>query len=234
MTLTETPALLPSYWFRDMPADLAARLEALASSRVLKPGEYLYRVGEPAEGFYRVLRGRLRLGATLGAREYTIAHVGPGDWLGEVPLLDGQPHGSDAQAVGEAEVRVVPRRRLEALLEQEPALYRHFARRLAIAMRLSVSYYGDLATLPLPARLAKRLLELAAQYGEPEGAGVRIDLRLPQQLLADMLVTSRQSLSKELKAWENRGWIAMKYNTLILQQPEALRTLLRQQELQGG
>ena len=232
MTVTETPALFPSHWFREMPPVLAEQLAALGLRRSLKAGEFLYRMGGTAEGFYRIDGGRLRLGATLGSREFTIAYVGPGDWLGEVPLLDGLPHASDAQAVNACELLLVPKRRLEELLEREPGLYRHFARRLAFAMRLSVAYYGDLAALPLSARLAKRLLELAVQYGEPEGEGVRIGLRLPQQLLADMMATSRQSISKELKAWEAKGWIAMKYNTLILRQPEALRSLLRG-ELQG-
>ncbi|HSW11741.1 MAG TPA: Crp/Fnr family transcriptional regulator, partial [Solimonas sp.] len=147
------------------------------------------------------------------------------------PLLDGLPHGSDAEAVVDSELLLVPKHRLEALLEREPGLYRHFAKRLAFAMRLSVGYYGDLAALPLPARLAKRLLELSATHGQPEGESVRIDLRLPQQLLADMMATSRQSISKELKAWEARGWIALKYNTLTLLQPQALRQLLRTAEL---
>ncbi|MGH8429398.1 MAG: Crp/Fnr family transcriptional regulator, partial [Solimonas sp.] len=130
-----------------------------------------------------------------------------------------------------AEIHVVPKRELEALLARQPELYRHFARRLAYAMRLAVSYYRDLASLPLPARLAKRLLELAAIYGEPTERGVRIGLRLPQQVLAGMVAASRQSISKELKAWEARGWIGLSYNTLVLQQPEALRQLLRLAEL---
>lgn len=233
MTVTHPPALFPSHWFREMPPVLADQLAGLGLRRVLRPGEYLYRMGESAEGFYRIDGGRLRLGASTGLRDITIAYVGPGDWLGEVPLLDGLPHASDAQAVDDCELLLIPKHRLEALLEREPVLYRHFARRLAFAMRLSVAYYGDLASLSLPARLAKRLLELAVQYGEPEGEAVRIGLRLPQQLLADMMATSRQSISKELKAWEAKGWIAMKYNTLILQQPEALRALLSG-ELRGG
>jgi CRP/FNR family cyclic AMP-dependent transcriptional regulator len=227
MSLTEVPALFPSHWFQEMPGPLAEQLGALGQVRRLKAGEYLYRAGETAEGFYRIDSGRLRLGAEFALRDFTIAYIGPGDWLGEVPLLDGLPHSSDAQAVSDSELLLIPKRRLEELLDREPVLYKHFARRLAFAMRLSVSYYGDLAALPLPARLAKRLLELAAQYGEPDGEGIRIGLRLPQQLLADMMATSRQSISKELKAWETQGWIAMKYNTLILCRPEALRLLIK-------
>ncbi|WP_162932210.1 Crp/Fnr family transcriptional regulator [Solimonas sp. K1W22B-7] len=234
MTITETPALFPSHWFREMPPEFAALLAGLGLRRSLQAGEYLYRVGAAAEGFYRLDRGRLRLGATHGLREFTIAYVDPGDWVGEVPLLDGLPHASDAQATDDSELLMVPKRRFEDLLEREPGLHRHFSRRLAFAMRLSVSYYGDLAALPLPARLAKRLLELAAQYGERGDGGLRIGLRLPQQLLADMMATSRQSISKELKAWEARGWIAMKYNTLILQQPEALRQLVLSGERGDG
>lgn len=78
--------------------------------------------------------------------------------------------------------------------------------------------------------MAKRLLELGAVYGEPVENGTRIGLRLPQELLAGMLATSRQSINKELKIWEARGWIAVKYNTIVLSQPEALRKLLLEAE----
>ncbi len=227
MNFTDPPALLPGNWFQQMPAELAEQLQALGQRRSLKTGAYLYRSGETCEGFYRVDRGRLRLSAVFALRDYTIAHLGPGDWMGEVPLLDGLPHGSDAQAVSDSDILMIPRHRFDALLEREPVLYRHFARRLAMAMRLSIAYYGDLAALSLPARLAKRVLELAAQHGERDGERVRIGLRLPKQLLADMMATSRQSVSKELNAWEKQGWITMKYNTVILCQPDALKALIQ-------
>lgn len=225
MPISQIPALFPSHWFRELPAAFAERLNVLSVCRSLHGGEYLYQVGNTSEGFYRVSAGRLRLGTTLNGREFTIAYANPGDWFGEVPILDGLPHAADAQAVGDSELLMVPKRHLEALLENEPELYRHFARRLAFAMRLSTAYYSDLAALPLPARLAKRLLELSAVYGEPVDEGVRIALRLPQELLAGMMATSRQSINKELKVWEARGWIAMKYNTIVLCQSEALRQL---------
>jgi CRP-like cAMP-binding protein len=230
MSVTEMPALFPGHWFREMPAPLAQQLAELAHRRPLRNGDYVYRMGEPAEGLYQLVKGRLRLGATLSSRQFTIAYADSGDWIGEVPLLDGLPHATDAVAISDGEILVVPKRQLEILLERQPELYQYFARRLAFAMRLAVGYYADLASLPLPARMAKRLLELGAVYGEPVENGTRIGLRLPQEVLAGMLATSRQSINKELKIWEARGWIAVKYNTIVLSQPEALRKLLLEAE----
>jgi len=234
MSITEMPPLFPAHWFNEMPAEFVAQLQAVGLRRSLRNGDFLYRMGEPAVGLYYLRKGRLRLGATLNAREFSIAYVDPGGWVGEVPLLDGLPHASDAVAIDDCEVLLIPKRDLDALLAREPGLYRHFALRLARAMRLAVGYYGDLASLPLPARLAKRLLELAASFGEPAGGGTRIKLRLPQEVLAGMMATSRQSLSKVLKAWEANGWIAIKYNTLTVLQPRALEQLLRVADQDGG
>ncbi|HSW13465.1 MAG TPA: cyclic nucleotide-binding domain-containing protein, partial [Solimonas sp.] len=79
MTLTDAPALFPANWFREMPAAFAEPLRALALRRSLKAGEYLYRMGGAAEGFYEIISGRMRLGATRGGRDYTIAYANAGD-----------------------------------------------------------------------------------------------------------------------------------------------------------
>ena len=77
-------------------------------------------------------------------------------------------------------------------------------------------------SLPLAARLGKRLLELAQVYGVEREEGRLIDLPLPQDDLANMLGATRQSVSKQLKAWEQRGWIALRYRHVAIRDSGAL------------
>ena len=87
----------------------------------------------------------------------------------------------------------------------------------------------DIARLPLEARLAKRLLQVAQGYGEqdltPSDAAQPRRLRLPQEQLALMMGVSRQTVNKALKSLEAQGLVALRYGGIELLDPRALAAL---------
>jgi CRP-like cAMP-binding protein len=213
--------------FLDLPAEAAAQFAALATRRQLADGEMLYARRDPAEALYGLIRGRIRLSNVApDGREVLMALFEPGDWVGELSLFDGLPRTHDAVAMGEAELFVLPRPRLLALLDAEPRLYRHFAARLARQLRLALSYIDDAVFLPLGLRLAKRLLQLAKVYGQDTPQGLLLDLHLPQEDLGRMLGASRQSVSKELKQWEKQGLLALDYGRVVIRDVAALKRMI--------
>lgn len=213
--------------FLELPPDAAAQFASLAGRRRLADGELLYARGDAAEALFGLARGRIRLSnVDPDGREVLVMLFEPGDWVGEVSLFDGLPRTHDAHAVGECEVYVLPKERLLALLDAEPRLYRYFAARLARALRWALSYIDDAVFLPLSARLARRLLDLSRVYGENTALGRRLDLHLTQEDLGRMLGASRQSVSKELKRWEARGWIALEYGKVLIRDEAALQGLI--------
>ena len=215
--------------FIDLPAETAAQFASLASRRRLAAGERLYSRGDPAEALYGLIRGRIRLSNVAeDGREVLVTLFEPGDWIGEVSLFDGQPRTHDAVAVNEAEVFVLPKARLLGLLDAQPLLYRHFAARLARQLRLALSWIDDAVFLPLSLRVARRLLQLARVYGQDTERGLLLDLHLPQEDLGRMLGASRQSVSKELKQMEARGWIALEYGKVLIRDVGALRRLVQE------
>lgn len=221
--MRDSPALSADPWLRDLSPELVARLQAMSVRRALRDGERLYARGDAAEGLYGVVRGRIRLSVpTANGREMLFVLFEPGSWFGEVSMFDGEPRPQDAHAVGDSEILLLPRTRFLALLDQQPELYRGFTRLLCRKLRTVLEYVEDALTLPLAARLGKRLLELARVYGVDEAEGRLIDLALPQDDLASMLGATRQSVSKQLKAWEQRGWIALRYRHVVMRDAAAL------------
>lgn len=220
-------------WLRDLPPEVVAQLTAMSSRKRLRDGELLYARGDAAEGLYGVVHGRIRISVSEpDGREVLLALFEPGSWFGEVSMFDGQPRPQDAHAVGDTEVMLLPRARFLALLDQRPELYRAFAKLLCRRLRTVLDFIEDTLALPLAARLGKRLLELSRTYGVAQGDGVLIDLHLPQDDLARMLGATRQSVSKELKAWEAQGLIQVKYSRVVLLAPQAMGELV--QRLSGG
>lgn len=214
-------------WLRDLPPEVTALLASMSLRKRLRHGELLYARGAEADGLYGVVSGRIRISLThADGREVLLTWFEPGSWFGEVSMFDASPRPQDAHAVGDTEVMLLPRAKFMALLDQHHELYRAFAKLLCRRLRMSLDFVEDMMTLPLSARLAKRLLELAGVYGSAtQGAGVAIDLHLPQEDLARMIGATRQSVSKELNAWEARGLIRVEYSRITLLDSERVRAL---------
>jgi CRP-like cAMP-binding protein len=82
-------------------------------------GSPVFEQGSPADGLYIVVSGSVRV---LGDGGAELSVLGPGDFFGEVSLLDGSPHGQTIVAVEDAELLVVAKERFDDLLAGDAEL----------------------------------------------------------------------------------------------------------------
>lgn len=222
----ETPAwrqvLMADTWFAQCPAELRDALWRLARVQRLGHGEALFERGQAAEGLACVLEGALRIGAVQGdGRATLLAFVEPGQWFGEISLIDGRPRTHDAVADGPTVLLQVPQAALRAWLAEHPAHWQAIAQLACGKLRMLFGVLEDIASLPLEARLAKRLWLEAHGWAGRNGPP-RTLLRLPQEQLALMLGVSRQSTNKALRALESRGLLSLRYGSIELNDLAAL------------
>jgi CRP/FNR family transcriptional regulator, cyclic AMP receptor protein len=94
-------------------------LASLSKERSYKPGEVLFREGDPGDSMYIVLDGRVRIGKHIpGAGEEALAFMGRGDYFGEMALIDNAPRSAEATAHDQgAVVLEIPREVLEGILD---------------------------------------------------------------------------------------------------------------------
>ena len=83
----------------------------------------------------------------------------------------------------------------------------------------------ELALFDLPARLARVLLKLAGDYGRPGAGGTRIDMKLSQRDLSNLVASSRESVNKQLRAWRETGVVDMADGFIVLCEPAELTRL---------
>ncbi|HYZ24934.1 MAG TPA: helix-turn-helix domain-containing protein, partial [Rhodopila sp.] len=76
-----------------------------------------------------------------------------------------------------------------------------------------------------PSRVARGILRLAATFGRKEGAALRIDIRLSQQQLGNLIGISRESVNKYLMEWSRAGYLAMDHGVITIKDQEALSDL---------
>ena len=80
--------------------------------------------------------------------------------------------------------------------------------------------------LDIPRRLAKRLLSLIDEYGRPDDGAIKLDIKLYQDDLADMLGSTRESVSKAVGTLESQGAITYKRGAITILDPSILKTLV--------
>jgi CRP/FNR family cyclic AMP-dependent transcriptional regulator len=219
------PVLQADLWFSRCPAELQEALLRLARPVQVAPGQAVFTRGQPPAGLCCVLQGALRVGAVQAdGSESVLAFIEPGQWFGEISLIDGRPRTHDAVADGATQVLLVPQAALLAWLQAHPAHWRPIAELACTKLRMLFGVLEDIALLPLEGRLAKRLWLVAHGYGGRNGPPRQL-LRMPQEQLALMLGVSRQSTNKALRALEARGLIAQHYGGIELLDLPALATL---------
>ena len=120
--------------------------------------------------------------------------------FGELGLFDDVPRSADARALTDSQVVVLEFTPVRAVLEANPELLWIIVRLLARRLRATDEALADAVFLDVPARVAKRLLELA-------GGAAEFTLPVTQEELAAMVGASRERVNKALALFTRLGWI---------------------------
>jgi CRP-like cAMP-binding protein len=200
----------------------------LTTTRHLREGEILFRKGDPGRQLYGVIEGRLKIYSSgADGKEVVFGLSDPGDVTGEIALLDSEPRSATVVALAATELLTLDRRDFLPFLERHPRVAIRLAEILAERLRRLSELTEDSVLLALRARLAKKLMALARSYGRQTTEGTRIDLKLSQQALGDMVGTSRESINKQLRAWTQQGLLQSQRGFITLRRPRELESLAR-------
>ncbi|RZL61476.1 MAG: Crp/Fnr family transcriptional regulator [Variovorax sp.] len=215
-------------WFAAMPRPQREALLGAAELVHVQRHAMVFRQGDPLQaaggGFYGLAAGHIKV-STLrqDGREAILAMLEPGNWFGEITLIDGSPRTHDATALSALDLLVVPP---EAFVQQmrDVVFANAMSALLAARVRALYSMMEDATLRGLRARVARRLLSLA-RGDATQSTELRLCVRLPQEALAMMLGITRQTLSKELNALAQDGVISLGYGRIELRSLDALHRL---------
>ncbi|RJF98472.1 Crp/Fnr family transcriptional regulator [Noviherbaspirillum saxi] len=212
--------------FSDDVIDVAAACGTLRSA---EDGTLIHARGAEADGFYTIASGAVRFTrATADGQSTTIAVLDAPNCFGEISLFDGLPRTHDGHASGPTILLFHAKTDFKRLLARYPSIYERFAKVLSMRLRATFDLVEEAVVAPLTQRLARRLLELAHIKPSPLNAAVDArgrEVPLTQEELGHLLGKSRQSISKQLHAWEQNGLIKTKYGRISIRQPEVLASL---------
>jgi CRP-like cAMP-binding protein len=192
-------------------------------SRRLRLGHHqlLYRQDMPAQHFFFVLSGRLRLyRLDSSGIDRTLDSIAAGGCVAEV-MIYAEParYACFAEALKASEVLMIPVRTYQTLLEASPvyaqAVLRHYAQR-------AVSRLNDLEIMTIQSareRLVRYLIDLLPNGAEQAG---ELELPLPKCLVASRLAMQPETLSRILAELKSRGLLLINRNRLVIPHPQKL------------
>ena len=193
-----------------LPAAVQDALLKMAWHKKLERGSSLFHKGSMPDALFGVVQGELRVSAVAAdGRQMVVSLLETGHWFGEVSLLIGRERVYDVTALQPTEVAVVEAADFHKLIAAYPEVHLAFTRLVCYRLRQALSWIDDVMLMPLSARLARRLAILA-----PNPRDERTVLSVTQEDLAAMLGASRQSINRQLKQWEAKGTIALKYRAI--------------------
>lgn len=224
-TLCHTSAMAASdsTFLGSITDEARATLGSLGTWQILRPRQPVLLQGERARRLAVVHRGLVKVeAAERGGRPSVLAIRGPGELVGELAVLDGEPRSASAITLRASEVQFVTEAEFLQLVRAHPEIGLVIIRMLAARLR-----EADLArihmTEAVPTRLARALLELASDSAELAQEGpVTVRLPITQDELASMLASSRDAVAKALRTWRDQGLITTGRGTITLLDPAAL------------
>lgn len=215
--------LAASPFFKSLPSPLLERLAARGRLEYFSSGTGIFEQGAPATHFFLLVSGRVALQQSGEDGNQTILRfLGPGDVFAGVAVLPEAVYPATAEAVERSGTLAWEHSFVNQLAQTE-ANFAYALLGIAFARLNNVqSRMREMAFERTERRIALTITRLTGQMGTETDEGIRIDLRLTRQMLADMAGTTLFSASRILSRWEKDGLIRSTQGTIIVLEPHRL------------
>ncbi len=196
--------LLEVDFFSALPRTEAEELARHSEHRKYSDGNRVYSQGDRLPGVLVVVRGALKVFRTDGRGHIQVLEfLRPGQCVGEVPVFDGSPIASSAEAHGETELWLIPGAPLRDMAHRRPEVAEGLMRHFAAKVRHLVGLVEALSLHSVPERVAQTILEYQAHHPER----MVVEFEETQEELAQCVGASREAFSRALRLLSDLGLI---------------------------
>jgi CRP/FNR family cyclic AMP-dependent transcriptional regulator len=212
------PALRRVPLFAELSDADIASLAELARERMYPKSSVILFEDDPGDALYVVVTGQVKV-VLIGedGREVILSVLHDGDFFGEMALIDDEPRSAHVIAMEDSNLLVLRREDFQQRLREAPAVSVGLLRALSRRLREADQKIGGLVLLDVHGRVAKLLLQMA-----DENDGVRITRRLTHHTIAQMVGSSRETVSRTIRELAERGLIDVTRKAITIRNRQAL------------
>jgi CRP-like cAMP-binding protein len=212
--------------FGDLPAPVVQKLSETVELREVRRRQVIYLPGDPGASVFFVNGGRVKISkVTRDGKELTLAYRGPGEIFGELCMLEGGPREEMAEAMENAMITELTRDEFEKIVQQNGMLGYRLTKAMLQRRREVENKVEQLLFKDVNAKLAELLLRLGNEYGVQSGRGTLVALKITHQEMANLIGSTRETVSLTLSMFKKKGLIQTDGRKVIISDREGLRAL---------
>jgi CRP/FNR family transcriptional regulator, cyclic AMP receptor protein len=194
------------------------RFAELTREKFYPRGSVILFENDPGDSLFVVRQGRVKV-VLIGedGREVILGVLGVGEHFGELSLIDDRPRSAHVIAMDDSHLLVLRREDFRKRVESSPAVAWSLLTEMSRRLRRADEKIGGLVLLDVPGRIARLLLDLAA-----EGGGDTIEKALTHQTIAQMIGASRETVSRAMKDFQDANWVTVERRRITISDRVAL------------
>ncbi|MGF1501547.1 MAG: Crp/Fnr family transcriptional regulator [Paracoccaceae bacterium] len=174
-----------------------------AARKVFEKDTLIFAYGEPGNSMMLIDTGRVEISVTTEqGRKCVLGHMGPGELVGELAMLDGGTRSADVTAVVITTGLLVTFNDFRSFLKTNPEIMLSLLQGLTAKIRNANALVEDRAQKDASARLARCVLRLAQKWGKPtDGGGIYIRQTFSQSDIGELASLARENVNRRFRSW---------------------------------
>ncbi len=209
--------------FERLSDDQIRRVESCSRVRKFDRNCPVYLPADESDAVYLLASGRIKIcHLTTDGKESILTFIEPGELFGELAIFDPGPRDEYVEAIEPSTVVLIPREAMQQLVEEHPNVSLGITKLFGLRRKRIERRLKQLLYLSNRERLTHLLLELAEQYGTPNGDGIVLSIKLSHQDLASVIGSTRETVTVVLGQLQVEGVVKLGRQRIVLLKPERL------------
>jgi len=205
-------------------ADLV-RVDQMCEIVKFRRAEMIFSESSPGACLYVVMSGRVKIfGSSSQGRSKTFAFLEPGDFFGEMSLIDEEVRSASASALEDTVLIMLKGEDYRKLILSRPTIGLAVLKTLSSRLRRANKEIEALSFNNVLGRIAQIILDLGERYGKKVDEGIRIEMPLSHKELAEMAGTAREVISRVVSRFKRIGCIQIFENRILITDRDKLKS----------
>jgi CRP/FNR family transcriptional regulator len=209
--------------FATLSEDEFKSLKDIFQVKAYRKNQVIFLEEETGNYMYIILSGKVKVTKSTAAGKETILAIHQaGDFFGEMALLDGKTSPATVSAMEDSKVATIYHHDFQRLLMANEKVVRQIIRVLCSRLRQVWAQVQNLSYGTADDRIRAGILQLSRKHGVQDARGIIINLKITHQELAELVGTSRETVTRTLARLKKKGILQLENRRIIVLKPREL------------
>lgn len=214
--------------FLDLSPEIKESIMDSSSRKKYKKGEIIFTPGDYFNYLFVVNKGRVKLSKTSAmGKEQILRILEPGDFMGELSLFNNSVLNNSAEAIETTEICIIESGKIRDLIMQRPEIALKFLQKYTERIEQSEALIEQIGLMDVEQRIANYLLsEIKRNNIKNTGNEYEITLPVSKGVLASMIGTTQETLSRKLSVLQDNGIIKLNgHRKIVITDTDSLKDM---------